>query len=394
MRSRPAPAKLSWPIFATPWMKKCGKPRPAVLFQSRRGRLLSTVTRFFTGKPAATIIYPFKSFNLGGSEAPLPQLFQALNQTTLLIVAEPDQGSRLDRFLASRTDYSRARLVRWLKAGQVQVNDHSRPASYRVRPGDRVTLAAPRLEPSGLEPEALPLDILFEDKDLIVVNKPPGLVVHPAPGHRRGTLLNALVHHCPDLAAVGDLNRPGLVHRLDKDTSGVLVAAKTAQAHAELVRQFHDREVEKTYVALVWGRFARERGEIDQEVGRHPSARQKMSVHARRGKPAVTYWKVLAEYPGPVTLLELFPKTGRTHQLRVHLAALGHPIVGDATYGGGAARLKGHAVLKGLRPMVTRQMLHARSLKFAHPRTGEPVVGEAPVPEDFQAVIEYLQQLE
>ena len=309
-------------------------------------------------------------------------------------MAESDQGSRLDQFLAGATEFSRARLVRWLKAGQVLVNERSRPASYRVRAGDRVSLAVPRPEPSGLEPEALPLDILYEDDDLVVVNKPPGLVVHPAPGHRRGTLLNALVHHCPDLAAVGDLNRPGLVHRLDKDTSGVLAAAKTGQAHAALVRQFQAREVKKVYLALVWGRFAREQGEIDQEVGRHPSARQKMSVHARRGKPALTYWQVLAEYPGPVTLLELFPKTGRTHQLRVHLAALGHPVVGDATYGGGAARLKGSPVLKGLRPLVTRQLLHARSLKFVHPRTGEPVVGEAPMPGDFQTVVHFLRNLE
>ena len=317
-----------------------------------------------------------------------------MNQTTFLTVGEPDQGRRLDQFLAGRTEFSRARLVRWLKAGQILVNERSRPASYRVRPGDRITVAVPRPEPTGLTPEALSLNIIYEDDDLIMVNKPPGLVVHPAPGHRRGTLLNALLHHCPDLAAVGDLNRPGLVHRLDKDTSGVLVAAKTARAHAELVRQFQDRQVEKTYVALVWGRFAQERGEIDQEVGRHPGARQKMSVHPRRGKPAVTYWKVLAEYPGPVTLLELFPKTGRTHQLRVHLAALGHPVVGDATYGGGAARLKGSPVLKGLRPLVTRQLLHARSLKLTHPRTGMPLMGEAPMPGDFQAAIEYLQRLE
>lgn len=317
-----------------------------------------------------------------------------MNQTTFLTVGEPDQGRRLDQFLAGQTEFSRARLVRWLKAGQILVNERSRPASYRVRPGDRITVAVPRPEPTGLTPEALSLNIIYEDDDLIMVNKPPGLVVHPAPGHRRGTLLNALLHHCPDLAAVGDLNRPGLVHRLDKDTSGVLVAAKTARAHAELVRQFQDRQVEKTYVALVWGRFAQERGEIDQEVGRHPGARQKMSVHPRRGKPAVTYWKVLAEYPGPVTLLELFPKTGRTHQLRVHLAALGHPVVGDATYGGGAARLKGNPVLKGLRPLVTRQLLHARSLKLTHPRTGMPVMGEAPMPGDFQAAIEYLQRLE
>ncbi len=316
-----------------------------------------------------------------------------MTQTTLLTVGEIDQGSRLDQFLAGRTEFSRAQLVRWLKAGQVLVNERSRPASYRVRPGDRVSVTVPPPEPSGLTPEALPLDILYEDDDLLLVNKPPGLVVHPAPGHRQGTLLNALVYHCPDLAEVGDLNRPGLVHRLDKDTSGVLVAAKTASAHAELVRRFQKREVKKTYVALVWGRFAQERGEINQEVGRHPSARQKMSVHARRGKPAVTYWRVLAEYPGPVTLLELFPKTGRTHQLRVHLAALGYPVVGDATYGGGAARLKGNPVLKGMRPLVTRQLLHARSLKFTHPRTGTPVVGEAPVPEDFQAVIQFLSGL-
>jgi 23S rRNA pseudouridine1911/1915/1917 synthase len=317
----------------------------------------------------------------------------SLNQTTLLTVAEPDQGRRLDQFLAGCTEFSRARLARWLKAGQVLVNEQSRPASYRVRLGDRVSLTVPPPEPSGLVPEALPLDILFEDDHLILVNKPPGLVVHPAPGHRGGTLLNALLHHCPALAAAGDLARPGLVHRLDKDTSGILAAAKTAQAHAHLVRQFQDRQVEKMYVALVWGRFDRRQGKIDQEVGRHPTARQKMSARPRRGKPAVTHWKVLAEYPGPLTLMELSPKTGRTHQLRVHLAALGHPILGDATYGGGAARLKGNPHLQGLRPLVKRQMLHARSLRFAHPRSGAIISGEAPLPDDFQTVMQALMNL-
>ncbi len=245
-----------------------------------------------------------------------------------------------------------------------------------------MSLTVPPPEPSGLAPEALPLEILYEDQDLILVNKPPGLVVHPAPGHREGTLLNALVHHCPDLAEVGELSRPGLVHRLDKDTSGVLVAAKTALAHAHLVRQFHDREVEKIYVALVWGRFDRRAGTIDQQIGRHPTARQKMSAHPRRGKPAVTHWRVVQEYPGPLTLMELSPKTGRTHQLRVHLAMLGHPVVGDATYGGGAARLKGHLRLESLRPLVTRQLLHARSAapdppheRGDHRRGGPPAGG-------------------
>lgn len=312
----------------------------------------------------------------------------------LLTVAEPDQGRRLDQFLAGRTEFSRARLTRWLKAGHILVNEDSRPASYRVRPGDRVSLTVPPPEPTGLIPEALPLDILYEDDDLILVNKPPGLVVHPAPGHRGGTLLNALLHHCPELAAAGDLSRPGLVHRLDKDTSGILAAVKTAQAHAHLVRQFQNRQVEKIYVALVWGRFDRRQGQIDQEVGRHPTARQKMSAHPRRGKPAVTHWQVLAEYPGPLTLMELSPKTGRTHQLRVHLAALGHPVLGDATYGGGAARLKGNPRLQGLRPLVTRQLLHAGALTITHPRTGEPLTLNAPLPEDFQAVLDKLAELQ
>jgi 23S rRNA pseudouridine1911/1915/1917 synthase len=316
-----------------------------------------------------------------------------LNKPIILIVNEPDQGSRLDQFLAGRTEFSRACLARWLKDGQIRVNDQTRPASYRVRPGDRISLSVPKPMPSGLVPEALPLDIIYEDQDVILVNKPPGLVVHPAPGHRGGTLLNALMHHCPDLAAVGDLSRPGLVHRLDKDTSGVLAAAKTAQAHAHLVRQFHDREVEKLYVALVWGRLQEKTGKIDQEVGRHPSARQKMSVHPRRGKNAVTYWRVLAEYPGPMTLVELSPKTGRTHQLRVHLAMLGHPVVGDATYGGGAARLKGTPRLDSLRPLVTRQLLHARALRLTHPRSGEALAFEASLPQDFQEVLDFLANL-
>ncbi len=312
-------------------------------------------------------------------------------QTTLLTVAEADLGRRLDQFLAGCTEFSRARLARWLKAGQVLVNGRIRPAGYRVRLGDRVSLTVPPPEPNGLIPEALPLDILFEDHDIIMVNKPAGLVTHPGPGHRQGTLLNALLHHCPEMAAAGELARPGLVHRLDKDTSGVLVAAKTAQAHAHLVRQFQNREAEKTYLALVWGRFDRNAGLVDQEVGRHPTARQKMSARPRRGKPAVTYWRVLEEYPGPLTLLELSPKTGRTHQLRVHLAALGHPIVGDATYGGGAARLKGNPRLAPLRPLVTRQLLHARSLRISHPRTGEAIAREAALPQDFQAVLNKLR---
>jgi len=247
--------------------------------------------------------------------------------------------------------------------------------------------------PSHLAPEALPLSILFEDRDLLVVNKPPGLVVHPGAGHRGGTLLNALVHHCPDLKDIGEVSRPGLVHRLDKDTSGLIVVAKTSLAHASLVAQFQAHAITKRYQALVWGRLPEAEGEIDKEVGRHPTARQKMSVHARRGKRALTFWRVLREFPGPLTLVELTPQTGRTHQLRVHLASMGHPVLGDPAYGGGVSRLAGRPGLFGLKPLVPRQLLHAWRLGITHPRTGEPLTWETPLPEDFQAVVDFLEEL-
>jgi len=317
----------------------------------------------------------------------------ASSETLALTVAEPEAGARLDRFLAARLHFSRSRLQKLLKAGQVAVNGQARPASYRVRPGEAVRVTVPPPEKSELLPEPLPLDIIYEDRDLLVVNKPPGLVTHPAPGHRRGTLLNALLHHCPELQEMGPVARPGLVHRLDKDTSGLLVAAKTESAQQSLVSQFQAREVKKIYLALVWGRFPEPEGEIAGEVGRHPTARQKMSVHPRRGRAAVTLWRVVKEFPGPLSLMELAPKTGRTHQLRVQLAALGHPVVGDAVYGGGVSRFQGHPKLTGLRPLVHRQLLHAWKLGVIHPRSGEPLSWQAPLPEDFQKVVQVLKNL-
>lgn len=304
-----------------------------------------------------------------------------------------EAGARLDQLLARRLGWSRARLQKLLKSGMVRVNGQVQAASHRVRGGEAVVLSVPPPEPSHLVPEPLPLEIIYEDRDLLVVNKPPGLVVHPGAGHRGGTLLNALLHHCPGLQEIGEVSRPGLVHRLDKDTSGLLVAAKTDLAHQSLVRQFQAHAVTKRYLALVWGRLPEPEGQIDREVGRHPRQRQKMSVHPRRGKAAVTFWRVLREFPGPLTLVELTPQTGRTHQLRVHLAALNHPVLGDATYGGGVSRIAGNPRLKDLRPLVSRQLLHARQLGVTHPRSGKHLMWEAPLPEDFQEVIEHLDCL-
>lgn len=315
-------------------------------------------------------------------------------ETLTFTVTSPAAGSRLDQFLTSRLGWSRARLQKLLKSHRVSVDGRPRPASYRVRLGDHVAVSVPPPEPTHLAAEALPLAIIFEDQDLLVVNKPPGLVVHPGAGHRNGTLLNALVHHCPELKDIGEISRPGLVHRLDKDTSGLLVVAKTALAHAALVAQFQVHAITKIYQALVWGRLPEVEGRIEKEVGRHPTARQKMSVHPRRGKPAVTFWRVLREFPGPLSLVELSPQTGRTHQLRVHMASEGHPVLGDATYGGGVSRLAGNPRLSGLKGLVHRQLLHAWRLGITHPRTGEQLSWEAPLPEDFEMVVDYLKNMD
>jgi 23S rRNA pseudouridine1911/1915/1917 synthase len=286
---------------------------------------------------------------------------------------EPGQaGTRLDQFLAAHvTALSRSRLQALIRDGHVTVNGATVKPGAKLRSGDAVALAEPPPAPSGTEAEDIALDILFEDDDLIVLNKPPGMVVHPAAGNWAGTIVNALLHHCPALSGIGGTQRPGIVHRLDKETSGCLVAAKNDAAHQALARQFAGREVTKIYLALAAGKFARLSGKIDAPIGRHPVHRKKMTVvKPDRGRTAQTDYRVL----GPCangTLVECTLHTGRTHQIRVHLKHLGHPILGDDTY--------------GQRGSFPRQMLHAWKLGFTHPRTGERMNFQAPIPPDFLA---------
>jgi len=310
-------------------------------------------------------------------------------------VSTAEAGTRLDQFLAQKLpSHSRARVQQWIKQGLVQVNAGLRPAHYRVRAGDYLTCTPPVVQPWHLAPAAISLDIIYEDQDLLVLNKPPGMTVHPGAGQQEGTLAQALLHHCPDLQGVGDVQRPGLVHRLDKDTSGIMVVAKTAQALQHLQGQFQDRRVDKRYLALVHGRPTETRGTIEMGIGRHPTQRHKMAVIGRRRRPARTSWLRRREFCGLFSLLELTLHTGRTHQIRVHLAALGYPVVGDQVYGGGQRRLADlPRELSPLKELATRQLLHSWSLQFQHPRTGLPVRLEAPLPADFQAVLTFLEGL-
>jgi len=239
----------------------------------------------------------------------------------------------------------------------------------------RVSIAPPR--PSALEPEAIPLRIIYEDEDLLVVDKPPGMAVHPSAGHEQGTLVHAVLAHCPDLSGIGGEARPGIVHRLDKDTSGLIIVAKNDAAHVSLARQLKERRVEKTYLALVEGRMKPAQGVIEAPLGRHPVQRKKQAVVAR-GREARTRYRTLREVDGR-SLLEVRPETGRTHQIRVHLASIGHAVAGDALYG-----------RAGAPPGLRRQFLHAQRLAFAHPRTGERLELEAPLAEDLQAVLDAL----
>jgi 23S rRNA pseudouridine1911/1915/1917 synthase len=309
-----------------------------------------------------------------------------------------DAGSRLDRLLAARLpELSRSRLKALILAGQVGIGGRTiRDPGRRVNAGDIISVALPPAEPAKPAPEAIPLPIVYEDADLIVIDKPPGLVVHPAPGHRGGTLVNALIAHCGEsLSGIGGIKRPGIVHRLDKDTSGLLVVAKHDVAHRALARQFAERgrggaaSLTRAYLAFVWGVPAQPKGTIDAPIGRHPRLRARMAVQPGQ-RAAVTHWTVCEQYRGhtgtPVaSLLECRLETGRTHQIRVHLAHIGHPLLGDEVYGAGF-RSKAALLTEPARAALAalgRQALHASLLGFAHPRTGQVLQFRSPLPADL-----------
>jgi 23S rRNA pseudouridine1911/1915/1917 synthase len=307
---------------------------------------------------------------------------------TFTVPADTDQ-SRLDRYLVSVLPMrSRSQIQRLIEDGHVQVGGRSARSNQLVKSGQTITVEEPEPAPSAPRPEPLPLTILYQDRDLVVLDKPAGLVVHPAAGHAGGTLVNALLHHVGDLSGIGGERRPGIVHRLDRGTSGLMVVAKHDAAHAELARQFHDREVEKEYVALVWGVVQAGR-RIDTPIGRDPANRRKMSARARRSREAVTRI-VRAEHLGrALTLARVAIHTGRTHQIRVHLSAIGHPIVGDPLYGGVHRRVPGdlRAVTR-----LERPFLHAARLVFTHPADGRRMEFSSELPPDLQRVLELLRE--
>ncbi|MGD8465438.1 MAG: RluA family pseudouridine synthase [Anaerolineae bacterium] len=297
-----------------------------------------------------------------------------------------ESGPRLDKFLAGHVaGLSRSAAQRLIEAGQVAVNGEPVKASYKIRAGDRVVCQRPAEEPPALQPESIPLDIVYEDQWLLVVDKPAGMVVHPAPGHPGGTLVNALLALYPDLATSDD-ERPGIVHRLDRDTSGLIVVARSNKIRRALQRQFKERTVHKAYLALLDGHLQPAWGRIEAAIGRNPRHRQRMAV-LPGGREATTEYHVLQHFDhqmGPVagsyTLAEIQPQTGRTHQIRVHLASIGYPIVGDPVYGRRRTSLPLH-----------RQFLHARLLRLTHPATGHRLEIEAPLPADLSAVLELLK---
>ncbi len=353
---------------------------------------------------------------------------------TRLVVGEAEGGQRLDLVLAAVTGISRSQARRWIDAGLVRLNGEACRPSQRVRVGDSLEATPPEPLPPPLTPEPIPLSVLHEDDDVIVVDKPAGMVVHPAPGHASGTLVHALLHHCGRLAAVGGVLRPGIVHRLDRGTSGALVVAKHDAAHHRLAEQFRDHAVERVYLALVHGLPSADAGRSERPIGRHPRDRKRMSVRASGGREARTEWRVLRRFPASQrSWLEVRPGTGRTHQIRVHLAAAGLPIVGDPVYGRpgrappsepaspkgaqrgeaerssaaspkgaqrGEAERRGASAsqasgVRGEGPQApARPALHAAVLGFTHPRTGLRVRHEAPLPEDLRELLAALERRE
>mgnify|MGYP002570345723 CR=1 FL=1 len=299
--------------------------------------------------------------------------------TRELTAATEHAGVRLDAFLSADGALTRSQAARLIAEGRVRVNGKPAAKSARLSGGETVTVDVPQLRETALPPQDIPLDVVYEDDDVIVVNKPTGLVVHPAPGHPDGTLVNALLHHCGDsLSGIGGEKRPGIVHRIDRDTSGLIIAAKNDAAHLALSAQLKDHSLSRTYECLVTGNMKQDSGTVDAPIGRSSADRKKMAV-VPTGRRAVTHWEVVARYPG-VTHLRCRLETGRTHQIRVHMAYIGHPLVGDTVYGGRAVKA------------LAGQCLHARKLTFVHPRSGEAMTVECPLPDWFQTVLNKLER--
>jgi 23S rRNA pseudouridine1911/1915/1917 synthase len=302
---------------------------------------------------------------------------------------------RLDLFLAEcLPEQTRSQLKKLIDETLVLVDGLPAKAGCRLKGGEDIAVTLPEPAPAEAVSEEIPLKILFQDRHLIVIDKPAGMVVHPAPGHARGTLVNALLHHCDDLSGIGGELRPGIVHRLDKDTSGVMVATKNDAAHHHLARQFKSHTITRRYVALVHGLPAEDRGTVDRPIGRHPTQRKKMSGASRTGRRAVTHWRVLQRFEQDrLTLVELTLETGRTHQIRVHFSEMQRPIVGDPVYGGaGRTRSLGDPELRRMVEHLNRQALHARLLGFIHPESGEYMEFTSPLPDDMQSIVDYLQR--
>ena len=301
----------------------------------------------------------------------------------LLTVTEEGKDSRLDAYISGQLDdLSRSYIQKILKNGGVLVNGKAEKSSYRVLPGDVVEITAPEPTEPEIVAEKMDLDILYEDQDIILINKPKGMVVHPAPGHYSGTLVNALMFHCGDnLSGINGVVRPGIVHRIDMDTTGSLVVCKNDSAHQSLSAQLKDHSIRRIYEAIVHGNIKEEEGMVDAPIGRHPTDRKKMSTRAKNARRAVTHYRVLERF-GDYTYIQCQLETGRTHQIRVHMASIGHPLLGDAVYGPAKCPFKG---LQG-------QTLHARTLGIVHPRTGEYLEVEAPLPAYFVQLLDRLRK--
>jgi len=300
-------------------------------------------------------------------------------------------GERLDSFVAAASELTRSRAQKLIEDGDVTVNGKAAAKNLKLKTGDTVEINIPENEEYDASPENIPLDVRYEDEHIIIVNKPVGMVVHPAPGHSSGTLVNALMYHCGDsLSGIGGVNRPGIVHRIDRDTSGLICAAKNDEAHLSLAAQLKDHSMHREYRMITVGGFKEDSGTVDAPIGRHPVDRKKMAVikgSEKKARDAVTHWTVLERFAG-FTYAKAVLETGRTHQIRVHMSYIGHPLMGDILYGGGHTTFEKHNA-----PLIDGQMLHATALILTHPVTGEKMRIEVDLPENFTAVLEKLRRM-